>query len=293
MFERSTTHSGAVDFEAHDPPRPDQPRWEQRGGTSWTIAAVLLFLSGAGGLALGVATAATSGVGLLLVGSPLLLFAAALVYLSRARRPSRSGLVSQDVPELGGRGVVLPYSAALARVCVAAVGYCALFFGLIAVGGLASATGGGSRGLDGSVVLLIVALATVGYVLWCLADLLRGRLERGFVALTPRGILHRSWAMRAYVPWSCVVAVTTDDVRGPLVHVTAAANASRSWIRQTSRAWRQSELTFAPHLVVQGRFLAVDPAVLYYAARFYHENPGARDELATDRAIARLRAARV
>lgn len=265
----------------------DRP-WPVRGRTSWIIAAVLLALFGACGLALGVAAASTERVGLLLVGSPLLLVAAVLVYLSRARRPGVAKLAVRHVQDLGEPGVVLPYSAALGWGYVAAVGYCGLFFGLIAAGGAASLVGGAAS-LGGSAILLVVALLVCGYLLWCVVDMLRGRLRLGLVALTPHGIYHRSWAMRAYLPWTEVVAVTATDVRGPLVQVVAAVNTSGSWIQQTSRTWRQSELAFAPHLAVQGRFLAVEPSTLYGAARFYSENPAARAELATEAAVTRLR----
>lgn len=237
---------------------------------------------GAGGVALGVAAAVTrtNEVGLLLVGSPLLLVAAALVYLSRARRQGSCGLAVREVPELRERGVILPYSAALGWGYVAAGAYCLLFFGLVAVGGLAAG--------DGGLALLVVALLVCGYLLWCVIDLVRGRLGVGFVGLTPRGIYHRSWAMCAYLPWEDVVDVVPADARGPLIQVVAAANTS-GWVRRTSAAWRQGELAFAPHLAVQGRFLAVEPELLYRAVSFYHHNPTARSELGTEAALTRLR----
>lgn len=243
------------------------------------MAAVLLALFGAGGLALGVAAVPADGVGLLLVGSPLLLVAAALVYLSRARRPDARGLAVREVPELGERGLVLPYSAALGWAYVVAGAYCLLFFGLIAAGGLLAGGGG--------VVLLVVALLLCGYLLWCAVDLARGRLGLGLVALTPSGIYHRSWAMRAYLPWADAVQVVPDDVRGPLVQVIAAANTT-GWVRRTSSAWRQGELAFAPHLAVQGRFLAADPVLLLRAVVFYLDNPAARAELGDDASMARV-----
>jgi hypothetical protein len=257
----------------------DNQPWPARRRTSWIVAAVLLALFGAGGLALGVASVATDGVGLLLVGSPLLLVAAALVYLSRARRQGSGGLVVREVADLGERGVVLPYSAALGWGYVVAGAYCLLFFGLVAAGGLASGGGGGA--------LLVVALLLCGYLLWCVVDLARGRLGAGLVALTPTGIYHRSWALRSYLPWDDVLAVVPAEVRGPLVQVMAAANTT-GWVRRTSAAWRQGELAFAPHLAVQGRFLAVDPNLLYRAVRYYHENPTARAELGGDAALTRV-----
>ena len=256
----------------------NQP-WPAQRRTSWVVASVLLALFGAGGLALGVAAIPTDGIGLLVVGSPLLLVAAALMYLSRARRQGTGGLAVREVADLGERGVVLPYSTALGWGYVVAGAYGLLFFGLLAAGGLAA--GGGSW------ALLVAALLVFGYLLWCVVDLARGRLGTGLVALTPNGIYHRSWAMRSYLPWEHVLEVVPADVRGPLVQVIAAANTT-GWVRRTSSAWRQGELAFAPHLAVQGRFLAVDPTLLYRAVLFYHDNPAARAELGDEVALRRV-----
>lgn len=242
--------------------------WPVRRRTSWVVTAVLLAVSGAGGLALGVATLQTDGAGLLLVGSPLLIVVAALVYLSRARRPGTGGQAVREVAELGERGLVFAYSRALGWAYVVAGAYCLLFFGLIAAGGLAAGVGGG-----GDVVLLAAALLVVGYLSWCAVDLVRGRLGPGLVALTPSGIYHRSWALRSYLPWDDVVDVVPGDARGPLVQVIAAANTT-GWVRRTSSTWRQAELAYAPHLVVQGRFLAADPALLYRAVCDYRDRRG-------------------
>jgi hypothetical protein len=243
------------------------------------MTTVLLALLGAGGLALGVAEIPTEGVGFLVVASPSLLIAAALVYLLRARRRGRGSLAVAAVADLGERGVVLPYSAALGCGCAVAGVYCLLFSGLIAIGGWA----------DGSVVglsLFVAALLACTYLLWCVVDLARGRLRRGFVALTPSGIYHRSWARRSYLPWTDVLEVVSED-REPLVRVVGIANTT-GWDRRTSSTWPQEELNTAPHLVVPGRFLAVHPELLYRAIRFYLDNPAARPELADDAALTRI-----
>ena len=258
----------------------DEPPFPAPGRLSWTVAAVLLAAFGSGGFALGLVEPSA----LLVVGSPLLVVAAVLVYLSRARRQGTAGIAVRDIPSLGQRGVVLPYSAALGWGYVVGGGYCALFFGLIAVGGAATGPSGA-----GEIALLALALVVEVYLLWCLVDLLRGRLGRGFVALTPDGICHRSWAMWAYLPWDEVASVTVVDVRGPLVQVMAIANTRQAWSRRTSLPWKQGELAYAPDLAVQGRFLTVNPALLYRAVRFYGENPAGRAELATDAAATRIR----
>lgn len=42
-------------------------------------------------------------------------------------------------------------------------------------------------------------------------------------------------------------------------------------------------------MAVQGRWLGVDPALLYWALRYYHEHPEARAELADERGVQRIR----
>jgi hypothetical protein len=262
--------------------------WPTRRRTSWIVAAALLALLGSGGFALGLVAAATGGrIGLLVVGSPFLVVAAVLVYLSRARRQGTAGLSVSEVAGLEQRGIVLAYSAALGWGYLGAGAYSLLLFGLIAAGGLMA--GGLSDG-PGSVVLLVVALLVCAYLLWCAVDVARGRLRVGYVALTPEGIHHRSWATSSYLPWTDVVGVLHADATSmePVLRVLAVANTT-GHVRQTSWAWRQQVLAFAPNIAVQGRFLVADPELLYRAVRFYYENPAARAELGGEAGLARVR----
>lgn len=251
------------------------------------VLVVVLAPCGIGGLALGLASRGDAG--RVLVGSPMALVAAALIYLHRVRRQGRAWLAVRDVRELGQRGVVLPYSAALGCCYLATGGWFVLYVGLLAAIPTGIGVDLGSIGV-GEIVGLVIVLMLCAYPLWIVLELVRGRLGRGLVALTPDGIYHRSWAMRSYLPWHGVFAVASEETEAGLrVKVRAFANAEGSWTRRTSVAWKQDELASAPDLDVRGLYLAVDPALLYRAAQFYHENPVARPELATEAGLARVR----
>lgn len=58
-------------------------------------------------------------------------------------------------------------------------------------------------------------------------------------------------------------------------------------------ARRFVEFTFLPSVVVNGRRLAVDPAVVYHALRYYHAHPEMRAELLTPAGVQRIRSGRL
>ncbi|MGH3923973.1 MAG: hypothetical protein ACRDTT_14080, partial [Pseudonocardiaceae bacterium] len=111
---------------------------------------------------------------------------------------------------------------------------------------------------------------------------------RGLVALAPEGVYHRSSTFRSYFPWDRVTEVSAIDKNGPYITMGVRPGPD-SWFRKTSRLWRQEEFSFAPHMAVRGRWLSVDPAIVYYAIIFYRDHPVARRELSTDAGVERLR----
>ncbi|SFQ35433.1 hypothetical protein SAMN05421810_106253 [Amycolatopsis arida] len=84
-------------------------------------------------------------------------------------------------------------------------------------------------------------------------------------------------------------AVSAD---GPGIGALVVANTSAT-VRTTSRVWRQAEARLAPHLAISTKWLAVDPALVLAALRFYQSNAAARGELAAELGLARLRERRV
>ncbi len=149
--------------------------------------------------------------------------------------------------------------------------------------------------LDGSVVrdaatvgiLVLSGLAGV-YAVWFAFELLSSRWSRGLVALSIEGVYHRSAVFRSYFPWEAVAEISAIDNNGPYITMAVREGAD-SWFERTSRLWRQEELTFAPHMAVRGRWLSVDPAIVYYELIYYRDHPIARRELGTTVGVDRLR----
>ena len=107
-------------------------------------------------------------------------------------------------------------------------------------------------------------------------DVLRGRLSRGYVALSPLGITHHSWSFTIFVRWESVFGVETQE--GSLLAVLVSANATPR-VERHARGWRQPELVALPQLLIRGGYLSVDPALLLRVLEFYGTHPEARAEL--------------
>jgi len=144
----------------------------------------------------------------------------------------------------------------------------------------------------GSTLAFVIFMSTTAYLaIFCFQGL-AGKLRRGYVALSPDGVYHRGWAFRADAPWDGIISVEAAELDGPLIHVIVTTDGG-AWIERTSRLWKQEELAFAPSLAIRGRWLSVDPALLYHALRYYHTHPEACPELASPAGVQRLREARV
>jgi hypothetical protein len=61
---------------------------------------------------------------------------------------------------------------------------------------------------------------------------------------------------------------------GPLI-VVRAPPSQNARARRTSWVGKQEEYQLLPNVVVRGRSLAVDPALLYHALRYYFGHPEA------------------
>lgn len=57
--------------------------------------------------------------------------------------------------------------------------------------------------------------------------------------------------------------------------------------------WKQPELTRAPHMAIRGMYLAINPALALHTLRYYLDQPGARQELATEVGVNRVRSGQV
>jgi hypothetical protein len=65
--------------------------------------------------------------------------------------------------------------------------------------------------------------------------------------------------------------------------------AGDSRVRRSMRHFDTGELAYLPFMVVRTYWLGTDPATVYHAVRYYHANPERRHELASSRALDRIR----
>ena len=138
--------------------------------------------------------------------------------------------------------------------------------------------------------LLAASLSTVVTLgaAWWLVALLRGRVARGRVVLTRQGVYHRGWTSEAFMPWNAIVAVEALDFgQGPVV-VAFGSPAGAGWARRTGPSRASVTAHGVSALEIPARWSAVDPALAYYAVRYYHCHPEARGELVSAQAVRRL-----
>jgi len=198
---------------------------------------------------------------------------------------------STSMSAVGGPALVIPYSLALSVIYWVIGATMIVLFLIIAVGAVLGLVATGFR--DG--VLLVAALVSVGFVVylsWFVIEVLRRRVVRGALILSPRGIYHRSWSFDNFLPWDSAISVTAGELDGQLITVAAYENAAPQFHRRT-RMWKQSELKLAPHMAIRGVCLSINPALAFHTLRYYLDQPGARQELATEVGVNRVRSGRV
>ncbi len=208
----------------------------------------------------------------------------------RGRRGKKDAVRVAHVQDIHRVAVVVPYSRLmLVAYWIWSVGVVIFFLPFVFIWTLDVLSGGGILEQLGTVALVIGFGLGMLYGLWFLVDLVRGKLARGLVALSSEGIYHRSWSFRGFLPWEGVAFVRATQADGPTIAIPTFA-VPGSWCERTSRAMKQVEWKFAPHVAIRGQWLSVDPALLYHALCYYHEHPDARAELSAERGVQRLRA---
>ncbi|WP_216212592.1 hypothetical protein [Amycolatopsis aidingensis] len=204
-------------------------------------------------------------------------------YETRLRRHTATSPITHH-PD-GGGALEIPYSARIYA------GYGLVMGGLTALFGMAvvdSATGGAPGGAYVFGVLALVAGSLP-------ALMALGRFRRGYLRLSPDGLHQRGWTFESYLPWSAVLGVAPRYADCPIIVVVAEEDAP--WQRrQVTQLWRPDRLPevrrkdgkgLVPMIAVPGKFLAVDPTLVYYLLGLYLANPGMRAELATESAVRR------
>lgn len=203
-------------------------------------------------------------------------------FLLRIRPGRRRKAIASDV--IGAeRGVRVPYSAFLygwvvTLMAISFVGFAALLPGMLIEPKLT----------DHALALpaAVVGLVAIPFCGWFLIDIVRGRIERGYILLTPQGVHHRSALLEEYLPWESIVRVSAANQQGPMIILDVAANGVRR--RFTSRVTLHRSPSAGP-AKISCRALAADPALAYHALVFYRTHPAARAELAGDAGIKRIR----
>jgi hypothetical protein len=272
-------------------PWPDEWSTPKRIGLS--IMFSFLGLMGAASLYFGVAGLVAgdySDVPLLFVGglTCLLIAAHGVVRRILVRRGATGAIRTATVPETGEAVVVFPYSAGQFWLLI---GQTAVILCGIAVPIASASVVAASDTKDmGSMIIVFVSLAAVGYLAVLMLQFCSKKIARGYVAVGSTGIYHRSWAFTSFAPWQHVVSVRAFEGSYQIIRVQVAANAD-GWLRRTSRFWKQPESGLGPGLTIPTMYLSVDPALVYHALRFYLNNPRARLELSGDSAVRRLKRA--
>jgi hypothetical protein len=272
-------------------PWPDGWRVPKRIGL--LIAMSYLGLMGAAALYFGVAgwiAGEHAHVPLFLLGGVLCLIFAAQGILMRVlvRRRTTGTIRASRVPGTREAALVIPYSAGLFWLMFAQTVIILCGFAL-PIAGAAVQMALETREV-GHAIIALVCVVAVWYLLALIGQFFGKQIARGYVALSPTGLYHRSWAFTSFLPWEHVLEIWPFEGGGPVITVQATAGAN-GWCRRTSRFWKQPESDFGLDLTVRGMYLSVDPALVYHALQFYLNNPRARSELSGDAAVRRLRRA--
>ena len=272
-------------------PWPDE--WSRRRRIGLYVAFSYLGLMGVVSLYFGVAGLVAgefAHVPVLLVGGAFCLLVVVQGALTRlfVPRGATRAIRSATLPETREAVVVFPYSASQFWLFF---GQAAIVLCGVAVPIAAASVAAALDAQDASsMTLAFASLVAVGYLTALIAQFFGKKIARGYVAVGPAGIYHRSWAFTSFAPWQHVIDVWPFEDNDRIIRVQVAAN-PEGWTRRTSRFWKQPESSFGPSLTVRTRYLSVDPALVYHAMQFYFNNPRARSELSGDAAVRRLKRA--
>ncbi len=120
------------------------------------------------------------------------------------------------------------------------------------------------------------------------ARIVRWRRPLG-LALSPEGVYHWSWFGCRFRPWEKIHVIRSRERRGPIIELFPHEDGSE---RDPADSWLCRFGLFRDYMSrINAGYLAVNPALAFYALRFYHVHPELRDELSTDAGVQRLRRA--
>jgi hypothetical protein len=265
--------------------RPSE--WPDRGGFKGYSALIVIIVLGVLSIPMGFAFVAIGKPGGLkygLIFAVIFLLTAALGYRTKVRPQHVDGDITtgrfDDCP-----GTELRYSSFAFGAQVGLMACMTAVFLLASVDYYRSIPSGEVTAPQAATIVFgLIGLFFASF----LVLVVTGRLRRGKLVLSQRGIHQRGWTFSSFLPWESFIGVKAIyDVR-PYVLVIAYANAP--WEkRQIVKLWKVDKLPPAPMIEVNCMSLAIGPNLIYWLLRFYVENSVARAELGAEAAIRRAR----
>jgi hypothetical protein len=256
------------------------------GGVAVVLAGagLAMLVAGPGSVRVGGAIVALFGLGVL-GALPLL------------RPGGRRGHLRQETLQVGDRqqrGVAFPYSSR--RTAVALVTVSSFAVAMLAMAVFAQLLVEPGESVWTPRIIGAAGLIPFAFVAYRAAR--RGFGRRWRLVLTPPAVVLAQGPATMVVPWGSIETVkalaTTLWVRGgrirePLVGLAVSDRGAVQGATTLDRAVMALDRTVGADISLPVRSLAVDPALLYHALRYYHQRPEARAELATEAGLERLR----
>jgi len=124
-------------------------------------------------------------------------------------------------------------------------------------------------------------------VLLLLSPVVRKRRQLG-LRLAPDGVYYYTWFGSCFFAWDWIREIRPHGGKGLAVDLVVRepiqrpVNPEENWLGRTGFFRRRRTR-------IEVGYLAVNPAVAFYALRFYHRHPELRSELGTEAGLERLR----
>jgi hypothetical protein len=229
-------------------------------------------------------------------GAAIALFFLACLLTAPLFAPGRrGGPLRLETVRLGGRqerGILVPYSGLRMAMVLAATACLAL-----AMLGFVVFADAFADGESPWPVRLVGAVGVMFFGVGGLVAARRGWGRNWRLLLTPSAVVIAMGGARTVVPWEAIQQVraseVTTHVRGvtvsePLVGIDLS-DPEAIQTGPLERLLQPLNRHLAADITLPVRTLDVDPALLLEALRYYHQHPQARDELATQAGLARVR----
>jgi hypothetical protein len=275
----------------------EQPQGWTRPFAGWGQFAFMVVIGGllsVGGLVMALSSrGAERGAG----AANALFFLACLLTAPLFAPGRRGGPLRLETVRLGGRqerGILVPYSGLRMAIVLGATACLAL----ASLGFMVFADAfADDPGVSPWPVRLVGAVGVMFFGVGGLVAARRGWGRNWRLLLTPSAVVIAMGGARTVVPWEAIQQVraseVTTHVRGvtvsePLVGIDLS-DPEAIQTGPLERLLLPLNRHLAADITLPVRTLDVDPGLLLEALRYYHQHPQARDELATQAGLARVR----